>query len=89
MISGHLDTKVSSIESQWKLQPIPTRRGAVQNRRYLTNRGKGDNFEAIKEIAEMTVRFSTSKTFHYYLITTLESGDNRRYFLSDLAVRSG
>jgi hypothetical protein len=88
MISGHLDTKVSSIESQWKLQPIPTRRRVVQNMRYLTNQGKEGHLGVMTEIAEVTVRFFISKTFHYYLITTLEGGDNRRYFLPDLAVGS-
>jgi hypothetical protein len=52
----------------------------------MTNHGKGDRLGAMKEIVEMTVRFFISKMFHYYLITTLESGDNRRYFLPYLTV---
>jgi hypothetical protein len=33
----------------------------------LTNRDKGDNFERMKEIAEVAVGLPVSKTFHYLI----------------------
>ena len=32
---------------------------------HLTNQGKGDNFEAMREIVEVAVGLPVSKTFHY------------------------